>query len=262
MLKDESVSVCLTVHNKQDVIGFVASSIVSCVSENVKEIICVLDGCTDNSEAIVKETFGNQDIPVKYIYTPDVWEVLANNESFKTASCPYILTLQDDMVLQEPDYDLKMLRPFRKVDSLLGITNRNAQDEYIQDGKLLYRNVAGSDVNSARDVLYVRDIIVRGPVMFDHAKLAAMNYLNEEFAPIYADDYDLCFRAWQEERWVVGAYMLDYMSPEHWGSTRQFTPEKHAFWWASAMKNEKMVMERFAHIMGGHHSADIYIGED
>jgi glycosyltransferase involved in cell wall biosynthesis len=260
-MKDESVSVCLTIHNKEGVIAFVASSIVANASENVKEIICVLDGCTDQSEAIVKEIFESGDIPTKYIHTSDVWEVLANNASFKASSCPYILTLQDDMVLQEPDFDLKMLKPFQKIDNLLGITNRNAQDEYIKDGKLLYRNVAGSDVHSSRDYVFVRDIIVRGPVMFDHEKLAIMNYLNEEFAPIYADDYDLCFRAWIQKQWVVGAYMLDYMSPEHWGTTRHHDQAHHNFWYASAMKNEKMIMERFANVMGGFHSQDIYIGE-
>jgi glycosyltransferase involved in cell wall biosynthesis len=260
-MKDETVSICLTVHNQEDVVGFVASSILACASKNVKEIICVLDGCTDNSEKIVRSTFDGGEIPVKYFTTPNWWETRCNNLSFKESSCPYILTLQDDMVLQEPDFDQKMLKPFRLMDNLLGITNRNAQDEYIQNGKLLYKNVAGADVNSPRDVVYVRDIIVRGPIMFDHEKLASMDYLNEEFAPIYADDYDLCFRAWKQKEWVVGAYRMNYMSPESWGHTRRHNAEAHAFWYASAMKNEKMVMERFADIMGGFHSQDVFVGD-
>jgi hypothetical protein len=88
-----------------------------------------------------------------------------------------------------------------------------------------------------------------------------MDYLNEEFAPIYADDYDLCFRAWKEKKYVVGSYMLDYMSPEAWGATRKHNFAQHNFWYASAMKNEKMIMERYADIMGGYHSQDIYIGD-
>jgi glycosyltransferase involved in cell wall biosynthesis len=258
-MKDESVSICLTVHNQENVIGFVASSIVACASENVKEIICVLDSCTDNSEKIIKETFELGDIPVKYFVTPDWWETRCNNLSFKESSCPYILTLQDDMVLQEINFDQKMLKPFRQIDNLLGITNRNAQDEYIQNEKLLYKNVAGSDVHSPKNYLYIRDIIVRGPIMFDHEKLATMDYLNEEFAPIYADDYDLCFRAWKQKEWVVGSYMLDYMSPEHWGHTRHHNAQAAAFWQASASKNEKMIMERYADIMGGYHSQNIFI---
>jgi glycosyltransferase involved in cell wall biosynthesis len=258
-MKDESVSVCLTIHNQENVIGFVASSVIACVSENVKEIICLFDGCTDKSEQIVRETFELGDIPVKYLTAPNVWEVRANNQVFKESSYPYILTLQDDMVLQEINFDQKMLKPFRQVDNLLGITNRNAQDEYIQNGKLLYRNVAGSDVNSPKDYLFIRDIIVRGPIMFDHVKLAEMNYLNDEFAPIYADDYDLCFRAWKEKNYVVGSYILDYMSPEAWGVTRKHNSAQHDFWYASAMKNEKMIMERYADIMGGFHSQNIYI---
>ena len=49
------------------------------------------------------------------------------------------------------------------------------------------------------------------------------------------------------------------MSPEHWGHTRHHDSATQAFWQASASKNEKMIMERYADIMGGYHSQNIYI---
>jgi len=262
MSEDKSISVCLTIYNQEPIMNFVANSIVANVSENVKEIICVFDGCTDKSEEIARSIFDNSDIPTKYFITDDVWEVKANNLSFKNSSCPYILTIQDDMMLMEENFDQRLIKPFSHMSNILGVTARNAQDEYMQDGKLLHRNVAGEDVNSPWSHFYIRDIIVRGPVIFDHEKLREMNYLNEEFAPIYGDDYDLSFRAWIEKGYVVGAYRAGYKSPDAWGKTRQFSQEKHNFWWASAMKNESMVMERYADIMGGHHSEDIFIGDN
>jgi len=260
MAQDNSISVCLTIYNQEPIINFVANSIVANVSKNVKEIICVFDGCTDKSEEITKNIFDNSDIPTKYFITDDVWEVKANNLSFKNASCPYILTIQDDMMLLEENFDQRLIKPFDHISNLLGVTARNAQDEYIQDGKLLYKNVAGEDENSPWDHLYVRDVIVRGPIIFDHTKLAELDYLNEEFAPIYGDDYDLCFRALVEKEYVVGAYRAKYKSPEAWGTCRKHDSHKRNIFINSAMKNENMIMQRYADIMGGKHSENIFIG--
>jgi len=259
---NKDISLCLTIHNQEPIIGFVMNSIVANISNQIKEIIIGFDGCTDKSEIIVKNILKDLDLNIIYTYLPDVWEVMANNAVFKIASCPYILTIQDDMMLMEENFDQRLIKPFSHMSNILGVTARNAQDEYMQDGKLLHRNVAGEDVNSPWSHFYIRDIIVRGPVIFDHEKLRQMNYLNEEFAPIYGDDYDLSFRAWIEKGYVVGAYRAGYKSPDAWGKTRQFSQEKHNFWWASAMKNESMVMERYADIMGGHHSEDIFIGDN
>ena len=259
MDKDYSVSVCMSIHNQEPIAKMMIDSIIQNTSDQVKEIIFVFDGCTDNTEAIIRENAEVSKVPVKYFHAPNVWETKANNISFKAASYPYILTIQDDMVLLEKDFDKRMMIPFFVVENLLGVTARNAQDEFITpEGTLMYKNVFGKDVKSPRHILGLRDIIVRGPIMFSHEKLAALDYLNEEFAPIYADDYDLCFRAARKE-WVVGAFMAEYASPEHWGKTRQHNQALHNFWFASVQKNEKMIMERHADLMNRNEFQDIVI---
>ena len=258
-MKDYSVSVCMSVHNQEPIAEIMMDSMVQKTSENVKEIILLFDGCTDKSEEIMRKGAEKSRVPVQFLHADNVWETKANNITFKAAKCPYILTIQDDMVLLENDFDKRMMIPFFVVENLLGATARNAQDEFIKpDGTLMHRNVFGKDVKSPRNTLGLRDVIVRGPIMFNHKKLAALDYLNEEFAPIYADDYDLCFRA-ARKGWVVGAFMAGYVSPEAWGKTRQHNKELHDFWYASVMKNEKMIMERHADLMNLGHAQNIVI---
>jgi glycosyltransferase involved in cell wall biosynthesis len=252
------VSVILPVHNKDWLLTHVLDGIIKNSSSNVKEIIVVLDGCTDESERVASEAI-QSGYNWQIIYTPDVWEVKANNEGFRRATGEYIITIQDDMIVQEPNFDQHMLKPFLVRDDLLGVTARNAQDERIINGQINCYNIAGKDVGSPRGLLQIRDIIVRGPIMFDHRKLQQLNYLNEEFVPIYGDDYDLSFRAYRKG-WVVGSWMTEYRSDVPWGSCRQHSPEKAKIFWDSVAKNEKMIMERYADLINGEkHDEDISI---
>jgi GT2 family glycosyltransferase len=140
------------------------------------------------------------------------------------------------------------------------VTARNAQDERVtDDGRLVWLNGAGRDANSPAGVLYIRDVIVRGPIMWDHQRLEQLGYLCEDFAPIYADDYDLCLRAWRQG-YVVGAYRTNYLSPDSWATTRNHSPEKQAVWQWSCNKNEALVMERHRDILNGpKHDQDVAI---
>ena len=76
-------SLILTVHNKDWLIGEVIRRIRKNTICNY-ELIVVLDGCTDNSEAIVFDSIDNDN--TKVIYTPDVFETKANNAGLRMAS--------------------------------------------------------------------------------------------------------------------------------------------------------------------------------
>ena len=148
------------------------------------------------------------------------------------------------------------MKPFEVIPNVLGVTARNAQNEYIkeQDGRkfLQYINVAGKDVNSPRNIFSIRDVIVRGPVLWDNEKLKELNYLDEDFAPITNDDKDISFRGYKAG-YVVGSYVIDYISEPQWGVTRKpsYTAEKRIAWQASSDKNEKMIMERHGDLLSG-----------
>jgi hypothetical protein len=88
--------------------------------------------------------------------------------------------------------------------------------------------------------------------------LEELGYLDVDFAPLDSDDKDLCFRAYRKG-YVVGSYQIDYRSDLKWGSTRK-TPESYAKWQASALKNEKLLIERHSDLMKAkEHDEDIYI---
>ena len=73
-------SCILTIHNKEFLIGDVCSSLVKNLSDNTNQLIIVFDGCTDNSETIVKNILNDvTDIKIDYVYTDNVFETKANN---------------------------------------------------------------------------------------------------------------------------------------------------------------------------------------
>lgn len=259
---DNSISIVLTIYNQESIIRHILQGIQSNISDYTKEIIIVFDGCTDRTKPIVEESLSlfPFKIPVRTFETPNIWETKANNFGFMQSSCKYSLTIQDDIMMTEKDFDVRMLKPFQVVDNVLGVTGRNAQDEGIDaTGKLLMcTNVFGKDVNSPRNIFGVRDVIVRGPILFDNARLASLGYLDEEFAPIDSDDKDLSFRAWRKGL-VVGAYMVGFESPVFWGKTRN-NAESNRIWAASCIRNQAKVIERHKDlILGKKHGKDIIV---
>lgn len=238
----KTISVILPVHNQEHIIDFILHGITHNASKAVKELIIILDGCTDSTERVVYSA-SPHGIPTRHIITPDIWEVKANNVGFHASTCDYSLTVQDDMFIQEPAYDQRLLQPFKQVPGVLAVTARNAQDEGIFDNSLQWFNLAGKDNNYPRDKFGVRDVIVRGPVLWDNAKLEQLNYLDESFV-IDSDDKDISLRAWLKYGWVVGACVCDYDSPLAWGTTRK-NPESNRTWAYHAIKNQATIIEHY-----------------
>jgi len=249
-------------YNQERLAARVMNGIIQNMSANVKELIILFDGCIDTTEEIVKGIVGNTcKIPTKFLYAGNVNEVIANNLTFRAASYPYIMTVQDDCQILEKDFDKRMLKPFLQVSDLLGVTGRNAQNEKIVDETIHCFDVFGKDVDSPRNTLGIRDIIVRTPILFDHQKLETLDYLDEEFAPIDCDDKDIGFRAYKKKGWLVGAYVINYDSPASWGKTRN-NPVSHDIWVASTTKNVKIIIERYRDLLEGKkHNLNIIIKE-
>ena len=253
-----TVSVCLSIHNQENIIEQILFGILNNMSDNVKELIIVLDGCIDATESKVISILKTLKIPNKIFYADNVWETKANNITFKNATCDYILTLQDDMLIQEKDFDKRLMNPFEVVDNVLGTTARNASNEYPAGERIQYYDVAGKDVNTPRNLFCIRQVIVRGPMMLNHDKLKILNYLDEDFAPITCDEKDLCFRAYRKG-WIVGAYAMEYSSPLIWGKIHNHNAENQAIFQDSARKNEKLIIDRHLDLMKETHNKEIVI---
>lgn len=212
------ISIILTVHNKENLIEWVLNSILENISVT-EELIIVIDGCTDFSEQLIKRTLSKGTFPpTKIIYTDDIFEVRANNLGLKASTQPYCMIIQDDMIIQEKDFDWKMLSPFQFSDAF-AVSARTAHDNTIIDNVLHHINLSGKETNLSKGIYSIRDSCNRGPLLLRHDILEKLNYLDDKFAPLHLDDHDLCMRAWKEFGMVSGSYMIDYRSDYEWGSS-------------------------------------------
>ena len=108
-------SVVLTIHNKEFLMNQVVNNLVNNLSELNDQIVIVFDGCTDNSEGIVRDILKSvNNKKIDYLYADNVFETKANNIGLKSVLNDYVVLIQDDMVVTEKDFDKRMLVPFKK----------------------------------------------------------------------------------------------------------------------------------------------------
>ena len=252
-----SISIILTVHNKEILINRVVSSILANVSELTRELIVIFDGCNDRSieffnEAIVKFE-GKIDVNIVTIITDNIWETKANNIGLKKAIGDYSIIIQDDMVINEYFFDKRLLRPFQCYSDCFAVTGRLAHNDYVKRKgffkKMLYfGEKIGRENPCGRDVFGIRDVVNRGPLMLDMNKVRALDYLDEAFAPLDLDDHDLCLRAWAKYKWVCGSYLIDYKSDLEWGTTRS-NPKSREVLKKSHAKNQSLLIKRYENLL-------------
>lgn len=238
------ISIILTIHNKGWLLKRVLDGIRDNISEVTKQLIFVLDGCTDNSEEILMK-YALENFPKKMYrihLADDVFEVKANNIGLKDSNQPYCMIIQDDMVIEDKYFDSKLLCPFEEFSDVFAVSARTAHDNIIKDGVVQHINISGKDSNLEKWVFSVRDSCNRGPLLLKHDSLEKLNYLDERFAPLHLDDHDICMRAWKELGQVSGSYMIDYRSDLEWGSTRN--PKIAKLSNDSWHKNSKLMIEK------------------
>ena len=227
-------SVILTIHNKEWLIREVLDGIVKNTSGDY-ELIVVLDGCTDKSFDIVEDYFYGKNYNLIIATTPDVYETKANNVGLKSASGEYVIIVQDDMIIKEQGWNLRMQKPFDAFDDVFAVTSRTAHNwEFNPNTKHLGMiedlDNCWSDIcihtnhadrkNISRDTFAIRSSVNRGPLMIDHGDLKKLNYLDEVFSPQDMDDHDLMYRMHKELNKVCGCYWIDFESKDEWGGTR------------------------------------------
>jgi glycosyltransferase involved in cell wall biosynthesis len=245
------ISIVLPVHNKDDLIGRVLDGIWANSSALVKEVLIIIDGCTDRSEAIIMDFVHNQgyrgDIEVKVTYAPNVFEVKACNIGLKWATQPFVVSVQDDMVITEKGWDIRLIKPALVWNDVFAVTALAATDITLDDtGHISWPNITNLH-NSPRNMFAVRDTVNRGPLLFRHSMLETLGYLDEAFAPLGMDDQDICFRAWRLG-WVSGVYPMPHFADPSWGTTRRTSQHILA---ASESKNANLLMARHRDAMIG-----------
>jgi len=250
-------SIILTIHNKEWLVQQVLDGIVKNTRGDY-ELIIVLDGCTDKSFNAVEDYFYGKNCNVTIATTPDVYETKANNVGLKSAKGEYVIIVQDDMIIKEDGWNLRMQKPFDAFDDVFAVTSRTAHGWEFNPNTThlgmkedldncwcdicIHTNHADR-TNISRDTFAVRASVNRGPLMINHEDLKKLNYLDEEFSPQDMDDHDLMYRMHKELDKVCGCYWIDFESKDEWGGTR--VSGSPAPWLLKANhKNMKIFYER------------------
>ena len=166
-------------------------------------------GCSDGTEDAVDNYLHDSALfdRVTILHADDVFETKANNIGLKSATGEYVIIVQDDMVIKEKGWNIRMRKPFEAFDDVFAVTARTAHNYTRGAGTHLGQEDKDNcwcDIvepcdeanrsNTPRDIFAVRGTVNRGPLMINRADLVKMDYLDEAFSPQDMDDHDLMFR--------------------------------------------------------------------
>jgi glycosyltransferase involved in cell wall biosynthesis len=252
------ISVILPVHNQEDIITRVLDGIFGNISRMTSEVIVILDGCTDNTEKLVNKYAPPKiwlGCKVKFIKTPDVFEVKADNAGLRDCIRDYAILVQDDMIIQELGFDIRLIKPMLVWDDVCAVTARSAHNHILgENGDLGHSDITGSEWGQPRDRFVIRQSVNRGPLALRMDVVRNLGYLDEIYAPLGWDEHDLCMRAYKNWGFVSGAYPIRYQSDLAWGTTRK-NPTSASIQQAAYRKNVGTFIERHrAAILGEKHN--------
>ena len=228
----------ITIHNKEDLLPRVLEGIAACCSKQSK-IIPVLDGCTDHSEAIVDEFIATCGLNVEKVITPDVYEIRALNAGMARVTEGFIMTIQDDLILQEPELEQKVIALCAEVGPTIGmISPRHGANvrrtpflrQLRQSGMVPlideYERVARPEEAQALSermdygqVVY-RMVAGGSPMIIPESVWQTIGRMDDAMAPLMWHDHEYNLRALQAGfRNVV--FPLHFKSDIDWGTMRQ-----------------------------------------
>jgi len=254
-----SIDIVISVHNQEKLIQRVLVGIFNSTTTPFN-LILVFDGCTDKSLEVSHQFIKNNKSGflknVVITTTNNIYETKANNIGFRLSKEDYLITVQDDVVIEEKGWERRLTYPLRAFGDIFAVTSRVALNmKYSNIGtSTQYTDYAGREFWSLpRNTFAIRNALNRGPIAFRTDTLKQLGYLDEIFAPGQFDEADLVLRAQEKYQMKCGAFSIDYRSDLHWGKTRTGLPNVITSS-ANTIKNTKLLRERHPRIstdMGG-----------
>lgn len=256
----KSSSIVLTIHDKAFLLPRSLQALKEYTNWSHTNIIFVLDGCTDTSRDVVLQFMheNNASIACTFIETPDLYETKANNIGCKASKADYVIIIQDDQVISEPDWNTRILLPFQKWDDVFAVSGNCAHSwshnpatvGIDKEGwsDLLIHHSHANKTNTDRNTFAIRESCNRGPLAIDRALLEQLNYFDEEFAPLSDDDHDLNYRAKALNK-VCGYIDISWYSENHWGGTRDENGKTKQWVLDVNVKNAQLLYNRHKDLM-------------
>jgi len=236
----------VTIHNKEAILERTLGGVAASASTS-SHVIAVLDGCTDRSEEIVDDFAEKGPFAVSKVKTANVHEILSINAGLEFCGGDFVVSLQDDVVLQEPSLERKVIDLYRSEGKALGVVSLrlgvNLRKAPLKDivslamsfgveafaGLIAECDHAGhpGEVVSASRVEYgqfvERMVGIKSPVVMPRRVLKAIGKLDPELAPFSYCDHEYCLRA-MARGFRNGVFPLRFQSELEWGGTRE---DKH-----------------------------------
>lgn len=227
----------ITIHNKEKILERTLAGVETCCSES-SIIYPVLDGCTDRSEEIVQEFIQRTKIKVIVTKTNDVHELKSINAALRQIRKGFTICLQDDIILQEPDLEIKVENLYSKIPSLGNVSFCRAANlrrtpflkQLKQSGfKSLIEEcdlvkAIHDFCPNAKDVDYekfvFRMIAIKSPICISESVMKKVGIYDENLAPYGYDDHEYCLRILRAG-FNNGFYPLRFISEPEWGGTRE-----------------------------------------
>ncbi len=224
----------ITIHNKEWMLERVLSGILSCEPGD-RTIYAVLDGCSDNSEAVVDKVAQDYaKAKIVKVKTPDVHELLSINAGLKTANQDgegFNIILQDDVVLADKQLELKIAKLYEQMGPKLGYVSLRMGANLIEDAandtspiplKDFVENAYGHGIG--KEPLYpgqfsFRDVPIKSPVCIPFKLIREIGMLDARLAPYAHDDTDYAIRC-LIAGYRNGVYAIKFFSDVKWGGTR------------------------------------------
>ena len=229
----------ITVHNKADLIEQVIWHVLTCCRD-YSHIYPVLDGCTDQSEAIIDRVIdANAGLPITKVKTPDVHEIRAINAGLAAAEMEgegYNIVLQDDVLLADYDLESKVQSLYRWIGPRLGFVSFRLGANFDHDAATsqspvpfvdLIESAYGHGLADAGMLLpgqfAFRSVCIKSPICIPFSLVRELGPLEEQLAPYMHDDTEYSLRC-KKAGYKNGVFGLRFISDIKWGTTR--TPKK------------------------------------
>ncbi len=225
----------ITIHNKEDLIENVLTSILdSCRSNSF--IYPVLDGCTDKTEKIIDSIIKkNINIPIKKVYASDVHELLSINIGLKKTNQNgdgFNIILQDDVILDDLELENNIIKLYQWGGKKLGcisfrlganFANNILKSDYLIPQTDHLESIYGHGLDYAETLVpnhfSYRDISIKSPVCFPFYVIKKIGLLEEKLAPYGHDDLEYAIRC-RKAGFKNGVFALKFHSELKWGGTR------------------------------------------